>query len=114
MRHILHPAVLAFAALGLQIGGCATDQELADDGSSSGDGGSGVGGSGVGGEGGAACAPEAELCDGLDNDCDEQVDEDCDCEGGDTQGCYSGRPPRTAGLGECIAGTQTCGLRRRR
>ncbi len=41
------------------------------------------------------------LCDGLDNDCDGDTDEDCTCTEGDTQPC---------GLdtGVCMAGTQTC------
>ena len=30
-------------------------------------------------EGGASCVPETEVCDGLDNDCDDQVDEDNVC-----------------------------------
>jgi hypothetical protein len=38
------------------------------------------------------------LCDGLDNDCDDQTDEDCPCNPGETQAC---------GTGKC-AGTQTC------
>jgi hypothetical protein len=71
----------------------------------------GTGGSsgGTGGTGGVACVPEAEQCDGFDNDCDDQVDEGCPCSDGDMQSCYSGRMG-TDGVGACTAGTQTCDL----
>ncbi len=49
-----------------------------------------------------------EICDGLDNDCDDEVDEGCDCSAGDTQTCYSG-PKGTEGVGLCNAGGQVCG-----
>ncbi|MFH2005322.1 MAG: MopE-related protein [bacterium] len=47
-----------------------------------------------------------EACDGLDNDCDGQTDED---PGGGpmTQTCYSG-PGGTDGVGPCHSGTRTC------
>ena len=41
------------------------------------------------------CTPTAEVCDGVDNDCDGSVDEDL------TQACGSD-------VGECAAGAQTC------
>lgn len=50
-----------------------------------------------------------ELCgDGLDNDCNEGVDEpSCDCEVGQTVSCYSG-PMATRGVGACRPGVAVC------
>jgi hypothetical protein len=45
--------------------------------------------------------PVAEVCDGLNNDCDATTDEGCLCVGGTTQPCGSD-------IGQCQAGTQTC------
>jgi len=47
------------------------------------------------------------ICDGLDDDCDGAVDEDCACAFGATQACYSG-PAGTAAVGPCRAGIQAC------
>ena len=54
----------------------------------------------------------ADLCDGLDNNCNGTVDEQpggqmCACQPGTTRACYSG-PAGTQGVGICRAGTQAC------
>ncbi len=48
-----------------------------------------------------------EACNGQDDDCDDVVDEGCECVGGDARSCYSGPAP-TQGVGLCTAGTQRC------
>ncbi len=57
------------------------------------------------------CTPNTgnptEQCDGVDDNCDGQVDEGCSCQDGQTQKCYTGAPA-TKNVGECSEGTQTC------
>ena len=54
-----------------------------------------------------ATPPDAEVCDGRDNDCDGVVDDGCECSEGDTRPCYDG-PAGTEGIGICAPGAQTC------
>ncbi len=52
----------------------------------------------------AACTPTnggVEICDGLDNNCDDSIDENL------SQDCYTG-PDGTKGVGLCAAGAQAC------
>ncbi len=51
--------------------------------------------------------PITEMCNGLDDDCDGEVDEGCSCTAGVTQECYSGTPG-TQGIAACKSGVQTC------
>ncbi|MCB9642984.1 MAG: hypothetical protein H6728_07920 [Myxococcales bacterium] len=50
---------------------------------------------------------EKEECDGVDNNCDGQVDEGCNCKNGEKQPCYTGSA-ESRGKGECQDGEQLC------
>jgi hypothetical protein len=52
-----------------------------------------------------------EPCNGLDDDGDDRVDEECPCAGGEEQPCFLG-DPSLAGVGACARGTQSCVLDR--
>lgn len=54
-----------------------------------------------------AVGPSDEVCDGVDNNCDAEVDEVCVCKEGEVGPCYPG-PPGTQDVGICKSGTQTC------
>jgi hypothetical protein len=54
--------------------------------------------------------PAQEVCGGAeaaDENCDGAVDDGCECEGTETQRCYTG-PAFTGGVGTCRFGMQTC------
>lgn len=77
-------------------------------GSGKGDHPAGSGGTAVFGTGGDTTGNSAETCnDGLDNNDDGRVDEDCACEAAATQSCYPG-PASTRNVGACSDGTQHC------
>ncbi|TNE46694.1 MAG: hypothetical protein EP343_22530 [Deltaproteobacteria bacterium] len=56
-----------------------------------------------------AVVPVDERCDGLDNDCDGQIDNhpSCTCKLGDTRSCFTG-PQKNRDIGACKSGTQVC------
>jgi hypothetical protein len=94
----------------------ATSTRDAGGGRTDGGGGSRVDGGGTSLDGGgtsvtdggpSGCGATERCGNGLDDDCDGDVDEGCGCEGGATQRCYAG-PPASAGIGACRMGTQVC------
>ena len=55
------------------------------------------------------CLPVTEECNGRDDDCDGDVDEDCECNvEGQTEDCYPASDPSTKGVGICRGGQRTC------
>jgi len=53
------------------------------------------------------CSAAGSSTVAIDDDCDGDIDEDCDCLPGDMRSCYGGAPS-TAGVGPCRAGTVSC------
>ncbi len=51
--------------------------------------------------------PKREECNGIDDDCNGQIDDDCPCTPGETKSCYNG-PPGTLGKGSCKSGLMAC------
>lgn len=56
---------------------------------------------------GAMNEGESKRCNGLDDDCDGEVDEGCTCTLGAVQPCFKG-PPGRRGVGGCSDGFQNC------
>ncbi len=56
--------------------------------------------------------PRGEACNELDDDCDGETDEGCECLPGATRACPPG-PEGTAGVGACREGAETCDERGR-
>ena len=52
-------------------------------------------------------APSEERCNGVDDDCDGELDEGCECLEDEERPCYEG-PAGTDGVGSCRAGVERC------
>jgi hypothetical protein len=104
-RGVLISLVAFFCTGGVVAAGCGSEDSTITPGGTGGSTGGGTPGSG--GNGGTSGGCGEEICDGNDNDCDGDVDEDCACSDGETQDCYSG-PRGTADVGACASGTQSC------
>ena len=53
------------------------------------------------------CGASERCDDGVDNDCDGEVEERCSCDPGAVRPCFRG-PPGRRGTGVCVDGSQTC------
>lgn len=51
--------------------------------------------------------PKKETCNGIDDDCNGQIDDNCACKPGEEKSCYTG-PIETVNQGVCQRGTMTC------
>jgi hypothetical protein len=60
-------------------------------------------------DGGGPLGMRDECGNGMDDDRDGRIDEDCFCARGETQACYGG-PVATVGVGACARGTQICAI----
>lgn len=56
---------------------------------------------------GACASGQSEICNTIDDDCDNKVDEDCECPSTEPVACYDG-PSTTLDVGNCRAGTRSC------
>ncbi|MCU0698730.1 MAG: MopE-related protein [Myxococcaceae bacterium] len=60
------------------------------------------------------CSPGAagvEVCNGLDDDCNGTIDDNCTCREDEPRSCYTG-PSETRDAGVCKVGTRTCTMGR--